>query len=60
MARRAEVISQIQAKVEDIAIDTGADAFRAFESWVVRALTDRRLSRLEARVLREWVARKKQ
>lgn len=57
MARRAEVISQIQAKVEDIAVDTGADAFKAFESWVVRALTDRRLSRLEARALREWAAR---
>ncbi|MEJ2704883.1 MAG: hypothetical protein P8Z79_20795 [Sedimentisphaerales bacterium] len=48
MARRAQVISRIQAKVEDTAVDTGADAFKAFESWVVRALTDRRISRLEA------------
>lgn len=56
MARRTQVISQIQAKVEDIAVDSGADAFKAFESWVVRALTDRRLSRLEARMLREWAS----
>ena len=60
MARRTQVLSQIQAKVEDIAVDSGADAFRAFESWVVRALTDRRISRLEARTLREWATQRSQ
>ena len=57
--RRTQVISQIQAKVKTIIANTdaAADAFGAFESWIVRAVTDRRISKLEARTLREWVAR---
>ena len=37
MARRTDVISKIQAKVEDIAADAGADTFKAFDTWVVKA-----------------------
>ena len=56
MARRTGVLSQIQANVEAVAADAGADAFRAFESWVGRALASRKISRLEARAMREWAA----
>jgi hypothetical protein len=60
MARRSDVISKIQANVEDIAADAGADAFKTFDSWIVKTLTDSRLSKLEARTLREWVATKEE
>jgi hypothetical protein len=57
MARRANVLSQIQEGVR-IQANASADAFKAFDSWVAKALSARQLSRLEARTLREWAARR--
>ena len=57
MARRTSVLSQIQKGIE-IQARTVPDAFKAFDNWVARALTNRQLSRMEVRVLREWAASK--
>jgi len=60
--RRNQVISQIQAKIKTIVArtDNAADTFGAFETWIVRGLTDQRISRLEARTLRQWANEQRQ
>ena len=53
MAKRADVLSQMYAGVR-LKADASADAFRAFDTWIAKALSSRTISRLEARAMREW------
>ncbi|MBK8975489.1 MAG: hypothetical protein IPM29_06155 [Planctomycetes bacterium] len=60
LSRRADVLSAVQQQLGDLASRQGRPgAFSALESWIGRALTDQRISRLEARTLREWLARER-
>lgn len=59
MNRRVSVLSQVKDAVK-LEARTSTDVFKTFDNWIARALSNRHISRVEAKSLKQWAAQQQE